>query len=111
MKKRSGGTMSSGNVFKDLGLPAADELHTKAELVAKIATLISSRGLTQTAAAKALGIDQPKVSLLLRGHLSGFSTERLMKFLTALGSNVQIVIQDRPRAKGPGRLRVLSKAS
>lgn len=80
----------------------------KAELTAKIAELIARKGLTQAAAAKILGVDQPKISALLRGRMSGFSTERLMRFLTALGSNVQIVVQNRPRARGPGRLAVLA---
>jgi predicted XRE-type DNA-binding protein len=80
----------SGNVFADLGLPNSDELLIKAELVHQISELISARNLTQTEAAELLGIDQPKISALVRGKLSGFSTERLFRFLNALGSNVEI---------------------
>ena len=58
-------------------------------------TSTNQKGLTQAAAAKVLGIDQPKVSALLRGKLTGFSTERLIKFLNALGRDVQIVVNDR----------------
>jgi predicted XRE-type DNA-binding protein len=83
---------SSGNVFADLGLPNAEELLLKAELAHQISELISARQLTQIAAAELLGIDQPKVSALMRGKLSGFSTERLFRFLNALGSNVEIRI-------------------
>ena len=83
---------SSGNVFADLGLPNPDELLIKAELAHQISELISARQLTQTEAAELLGIDQPKVSALIRGKLSGFSTERLFRFLNALGSNVEIRI-------------------
>jgi predicted XRE-type DNA-binding protein len=68
---------SSGNVFADLGLANADELLIKAELVRQISNSIDAKDLTQTEAAKLLGIDQPKVSALLNGKLSGFSTERL----------------------------------
>ena len=107
MKTRRDVTVSSGNVFRDLGLPLPEEALAKAELTSKIAAIIASKALTQAAAAKILGVDQPKISALLRGRLTSFSTERLMKFLRALGSNVQIVVEDRPKAKGPGHLRVV----
>jgi predicted XRE-type DNA-binding protein len=68
---------SSGNVFADLGLENPGELLAKAELVQRIADIIAERKLTQVRAAKLLGIDQPKVSALLRGKLDGFSTDRL----------------------------------
>jgi predicted XRE-type DNA-binding protein len=80
----------SGNVFADLGLPNPDELLIKAKLAHQISELISERQLTQIEAAELLGIDQPKVSALVRGKLSGFSIERLFRFLNALGSNVEI---------------------
>jgi predicted XRE-type DNA-binding protein len=99
--------ISSGNVFSDLGMEAPEEALAKAELTAKIAQIIEAKGLTQVAAARLLGVDQPKVSALLRGKLTGFSTERLIKFLNALGRDVEIVVRDRPRTKGPGHLHVL----
>jgi predicted XRE-type DNA-binding protein len=89
---------SSGNVFADLGLKDPDELPAKAELVQLIADAIAERKLTQVRAAKLLGIDQPKVSALLRGKLDGFSTDRLFRFLNALGQDVEIVI--RPARSG-----------
>ncbi len=84
---------SSGNVFADLGLKNPEELLAKAELVQRIADIIAERKLTQVRAAKLLGIDQPKVSALLRGKLEGFSTDRLFRFLNALGRDVEIVIR------------------
>jgi predicted XRE-type DNA-binding protein len=84
---------SSGNVFGDLGLKSPEELLAKAELVQRIADVIAERKLTQVRAAKLLGIDQPKVSALLRGKLNGFSTDRLFHFLNALGRDVEIVIR------------------
>ena len=98
---------SSGNVFADLGLPGAEERLLKARLAAEIARTIARRKLTQAAAADLMGIDQPKVSHLLHGRLAGFSTERLLIWLTALGQDVEIVVRrpSRPRA---GRLRVLA---
>ncbi|HYV50063.1 MAG TPA: helix-turn-helix transcriptional regulator [Myxococcaceae bacterium] len=99
--------VSGGNVFADLGVDAPEEALAKAELTAKISKIIADKGLTQQAAAKLLGIDQPKVSALLRGKLTGFSTERLIRFLNALGRDVEIVVKDRPRSRGPGHLQVV----
>lgn len=64
--------IGSGNVFADLGVRNPEEALAKAELANKISVLIRERGLTQAKAAKLLGIDQPKVSMLLRGRLTGF---------------------------------------
>jgi predicted XRE-type DNA-binding protein len=101
-------TKSSGNVFADLGLPNADERLVKATLAIEIGRIIKARKLTQQAAARLMGIDQPKVSHLLRGRLSGFSTERLLGFLTALGRDVEIVVRTPPRRRRQGRLRVVA---
>jgi predicted XRE-type DNA-binding protein len=92
MTKEVQGFKSSDNVFADLGLPNANELLIKAELAHQISELIEVRQLTQTAATELLGIDQLKLSELMRGKLSGFSVERLFRFLNALGNNVEINI-------------------
>jgi predicted XRE-type DNA-binding protein len=97
----------SGNVFADLGLPNADELLIKAELAHQISELIEARQLTQIAAAELLGIDQPKVSALVRGKLSGFSIERLFRFLNALGSNVEIRIVPTSQSNIPAQTQVI----
>ena len=88
---------SSGNVFADLGLKNPEELLAKAELVQRICDIIAERRLTQVKAAEVLGIDQPKISALMRGKLDGFSTDRLFRFPNALGSDVEIVIRPAPR--------------
>lgn len=80
---------STRNVFADLGVAAPEEALAKAELAAKISEIVEARALTQAAAATILGIEQPKVSALLRGRLTGFSMERLIWFLTALGRHVE----------------------
>ncbi len=101
---------SSGNVFADLGLAEPEEELTKAQLASHIRQLIKRRRLTQTAAATLMGLDQPKVSALLNGRLANFSSERLMHLLTALGHDVEILVQ----AKGmttPNSVRVSSKPS
>ncbi|MGP0066972.1 MAG: helix-turn-helix domain-containing protein [Isosphaeraceae bacterium] len=84
---------SSGNVFADLALKNPEEMLAKAELVQRICDIIAERKLTQTKAATLLGIDQPKVSALMRGKLDGFSIDRLFRFLNALGRDVEIVIR------------------
>ncbi len=84
---------SSGNVYQDLGFAEASTELAKAELARRISEIIEQRGLTQAQAAKALGVDQPKVSALARGRLGGFSTERLFKFLNALDREVEIVVR------------------
>ena len=95
---------SSGNVFADLGLADADEHLIKAGLVVKIDRIIRQRHLTQAAAAQLIGIDQPKVSAMLAGQFRGYSVERLMRFLVALGHDVEIVVK--PRKRGLAELRV-----
>ncbi len=96
-------TPSSGNVFADLGLPDADDLMAKANLALHIRRVIEARKLTQVRAAKLLGIDQPKVSSIINGHLDGFSTDRLMRFLNDLGCDVQIAVSA-PHPKSRGQL-------
>lgn len=97
----------NGNVFADLGLPNSDELLIKAELVHQISELISERKLTQIEAAELLGVDQPKVSALVRGKLSGFSTERLFRFLNALGRNVEIRVIPKSQSNIQAQTRVV----
>ena len=99
---------SSGNVFEDIGLGQSDELLVKSEIAARIAVIILKRGLTQARAAEILGMDQPSVSDLVRGRLRGFSSDRLFRFLNALGQDVKIVIVPRPpHSRRIGHLRVV----
>jgi predicted XRE-type DNA-binding protein len=92
---------SSGNVFKDLGLKDAAEKQTKVRLAVAINQILEKAHLSQAAAAKKLGINQPKISALANYRLEGFSVERLMNFLNALGRDIEIVIrQSRRRPAG-----------
>ena len=97
---------SSGNVFADLGLPDAAELNTKVRLAVELVRALDARGLSQVASARLLGITQPKISALKAYKLDGFSVERLMTLLTALGRDVEIRITARPRAAKPGRIHI-----
>jgi predicted XRE-type DNA-binding protein len=106
MSKRIKVEHGSGNVFADIGLPNPEERLAKAGLAIRISEAIRARRLTQTRAAHILKIDQPKISRLLRGQLSGFSAERLMHFLTLLGRDIEITVKRAPRSRRYGRLRV-----
>jgi predicted XRE-type DNA-binding protein len=103
-------TESSGNVFADMGLPEAEEELTKAQLASHIRQAIKRRRLTQAAAAALMGVDQPKVSALLNGRLANFSSERLMRLLTAIGQDVEITVRAKPRNRARGRIRVVGEA-
>lgn len=95
-------TVSSGNVYKDAGYPNPQEALAKARLAMLISDAIEKKNLTQQQAADLLGIDQPKISLIVRGKLSGFTIDRLFRYLQAL--NIDIFIETKPhkeRKTGP----------
>src|SRR5262245_47157228 len=103
-KSRLKVTPSSGNVFADMGLPEPEEELAKAQQASHIRRIITERRLTQISAAAIMGIDQPKVSALMNGYLGAFSSERLMRFLTMLGRDVEIAVKDNGRKRGHGRI-------
>jgi len=90
---------SSGNIFADVGLPDAAELQTKARLCAALNRIVERQRLSQAEVAAVLGINQPKVSALLNYKLEGFSAERLMHFLVALGHDVEILVKAKPSSR------------
>lgn len=97
-------TPSSGNVFADLGFAAPEEELTKSQLASHIRQVIKRRRLTQAAAAEVMGVDQPEISALLNGRLAKFSSGRLMRLLTALGQDVEIVVKAKPRSRERRRI-------
>jgi len=90
---KKGYETGSRNVFKDIGVPNAEEHLVKAQLVFKIDTIMKDRGLKQIEAADLFGIRQPDISKMLRGELRQFSVERLLRFLVALDQDVEIIIK------------------
>jgi predicted XRE-type DNA-binding protein len=86
---------SSANVFADLGVKDPEEALVKARLAHVISDAITARGMTQVEAAVLFGVDQPKVSRLVRGQLAGFSIDRLFRFVTLLGSDIEITVVER----------------
>ncbi len=104
MSNRKRYEVGSGNVFKDIGVPNAEEHLVKAQLVFKIETIMKKRSLKQVEAAELLGVRQPDVSKMLRGEFRQFSVERLLRFLVALDQDVEIVVKphrDRSNAAAP----------
>ena len=96
----------NGNVFADLGLPDPGERQTKARLALALNRIIKGQGLKQAETARLLGVPQPKVSALVNYRLDGFSVEKLMDFVVALGRDVEIVV--RPvRGDSVARISVL----
>ncbi len=96
----------SGNVFADLGHADADAHLVKAELVGRIDAAVRQRRMTQTEAARLLGLSQPDVSRLLRGDFRDYSLERLLRLLTMLGRDIEIVIRQPPSTTETGKLRI-----
>ncbi|HUB23922.1 MAG TPA: helix-turn-helix transcriptional regulator [Tepidisphaeraceae bacterium] len=107
-KSKASVFVGSGNVFADLGLSNPEQRLAKAKLASEIVSIIDGSGMTQTEAGKVLAIDQPKVSMLMRGQLKDFSIERLLQFLVRLGRDVEIGIR-LPR-HGQAGFRVMAKA-
>jgi predicted XRE-type DNA-binding protein len=98
--------VGSDNIFADIGLRDAETHLLKAQLVSRLADLIEERRLTQAQAAKILGIGQPDVSRMLRGHFRDYSVERLMRFLTAFDQDVTIEVRPKPADRPEARLTV-----
>ena len=98
--------IGSGNVYKDLGFKDADAMLAKARIVVEISRIIRARRLRQTAAAKILGLSQPKISALLSGHFQRYSRERLIWLLSRLGCDVEIIVKLAPRRRTTGRVSI-----
>jgi predicted XRE-type DNA-binding protein len=92
----------SRNVFKDVGVPNAEEHFVKAQLVFKIDTIMRERSMKQVDAASLFGVRQPDISKMLRGEFRQFSVERLLRFLVALNQDVEIIVKPhRSRSNAP----------
>ncbi|BDQ32848.1 helix-turn-helix domain-containing protein [Pseudodesulfovibrio portus] len=88
-------TKSSGNVFADMGLPDAEEMSLKAQLVINLQRLMKLHSLTQREVAERVGTDQPSISKILRGNLDLVSVEKLLAWHSALDQEVDITIRDK----------------
>ena len=93
MTKKKMYEAGSRNVFKDIGVPNAEEHLVKAQLVFKIDGILKRRRIKQKEAADLLGVRQPDISKMLRGEFRQFSVERLLRFLVKLNQDVEIVVK------------------
>ena len=96
--------VGSGNIFADLGLPDAEDMLLKSTIVIELRRLIKQRKLTQTAAAKLMGISQADLSKILRGYFRGYSEARLMRMLTAFNQDVEITTRPHRKTGEAGRI-------
>ncbi len=101
--------VGAGNVFEDLGYPNPGEAQAKADLSLQIYQTIKNRKLTQKQAAKIMGIDQPKVSDIIRGKLSKYTIDRLMRYLLLLGRDVEIHVKKHTQRSKPTSLQVFGE--
>jgi predicted XRE-type DNA-binding protein len=90
--------VTTENIFADLGLDQPEEILAKAKLLHEVGSLIKASKRSQREVAEKLGISQPKVSLLVSGQLSAFSTDTLLHYLSILGCDVQIHVK-KPRSR------------
>ncbi len=107
MNRKKRHEAGSSNVFKDVGVPNAEEHFVKAQLVFKIDTILKKRALTQAQAADLFGVRQPDVSKMLRGDFRQFSVERLLRFLVALDHDVEIVVKPHRKRNDEAALQVV----
>lgn len=98
MTKEPDYEVTTGNIFAALECDQPDELLARAKLLDQVSALIKNSGLSQQEVAKKLGITQPKVSMLVTGRLSEFSTDTLLRYLSILGCEVEIRVK-KPRSR------------
>lgn len=106
-KKSEKVVAGSGNVFRDLGLADSEDRKLRVQLAVRLNELIDEHRLSQAAVAKRFGVPQPHVSDLRNYKLSRFSSERLVRFITLLDRDVDIVIRPRDAAHEIGHVAVL----
>lgn len=107
-ERREPVTRGTGNVFADLGIPQAAQRQVKLRLAYVLNQVLEARKLSQADTARVLGVTPPKALALRHYKLAGFSVERLMNLLTALGRDVEIVIKQRPRSRQSARITVVA---
>jgi predicted XRE-type DNA-binding protein len=85
----------SGNVFLDIGFSPeeAQNLQLRSELMSRIERFVKRNGMTQTQAARALGVTQPRLNALLKGKIDQFSLDALVNMLAHAGMRVEMKVK------------------
>lgn len=91
---------STGNIFRDIGFSPeeAASLRIRSELMLKLSEILKQRELTQAAAAKLMGVTQPRVSDLVRGKIDLFSIDTLIDMISRAGGQVRIAVRNVKKA-------------
>lgn len=97
----------STNVYADLGFPDAEEMFRKAQLTGEIDKIIKARRWSRRKAAEVVGIPQPELSAMLRGHFRGIGETKLLDCLARLGRDIQITVGPARRRTAPGQVSVV----
>ena len=98
----------SENVFADIGVRDPEDSLVRAKLAKQIVEIIRKKGLRQSEIGDILGVDQSKVSKLVRGRISGFTSDRLLRFLNRLGCDVRIEVRRTRKARVRGKVSVVA---
>jgi predicted XRE-type DNA-binding protein len=107
-RKREAVDAGTGDVFVDLGFADAGERKLRVQLAMQLNALIAAQRLTQAQVAVLFAIPQPHVSELKNYKLTRFSSERLLRFLTRLDRDVEIVIRPKAKSHASGVVSVLA---
>ena len=85
----------SGNVFLDIGFSPeeAQNLQLRSELMSRIERFVKRSGMTQTEAARALGVTQPRLNAFLKGKIDQFSLDALVNMLGHAGMRVELKVK------------------
>lgn len=97
---------SCGNVFEDLQLSHPDERLAKAQLLHEIRKIIEQRALKESEVQTLFEMDSARLQALRHGQLSRFSMHRLIRFLVALGHDVNITVKPKPKTRERARVQV-----
>lgn len=100
-------TISSGNIFQDLGFPDAEEKLAKVKLASVIADVLTQKQITQEEAAEMLNLEMEQVENLTNGVLKDFSLENLLIYLVKLGQNIEIMVTNQTPEKSSSKINVV----
>ena len=77
-------TKGSNNVYADLGMPDAEKMLLKSQLVNRITFAIEAQGLSALEASRIVGLAQPKLKSILRGQFHEVSENEMRIYLSRI---------------------------